>query len=486
MAVATHRFEALDGLRGLFAVLVAFYHFKVVWSLHGSALVNAGFLAVDFFFVLSGFVISHATAGKLNGPREAGIFALRRFGRLWPLHAAVLAAMVALMLLKLLLVHGGTATNNIPFAPHGETPLLGIPANLALVQSLNLFKVDTWNGPSWSISCEFYTYLLFALVMLSFGRRAVWLAPLLVAASAVFLFGTASTMDISYDDGLIRCVYGFFTGHLVYRLWQARPLRGLPHATAAELACAALMVAYPLLSYDNRASLLAPLVFALPLWVFAHQGGLLSRGLQSRALQTLGALSYAIYMVHYPLFVFASQAVTVAEKLTHRSFHVLESLPGRAEPHRIIFAGNMALMDAAVLALLAATIGLAALAVRFVEAPGRAAFNRLAGKLAPSPQPLMVMASLPPNRAESARILKKGGTPMALFGPDPDQAAKRAAEEAEQKKRELEDAEREKASAKEALQKEIDSQARELERLRTEIVALEYEITNKKNLLSTL
>src|SRR4051812_44349777 len=95
------RYVALDGCRGVFALLVALLHFSAAGHLYDLPIVRSSYLAVDFFFVLSGLVIAHASLGRLSGARDGLVFVVRRFGRLWPLHAAMLVCFLGFELLKL-------------------------------------------------------------------------------------------------------------------------------------------------------------------------------------------------------------------------------------------------------------------------------------------------------------------------------------------------------------------------------------------------
>src|SRR5690348_13363894 len=94
-AGASERFRALDAWRGICALLVAAFHFPSPGAIHTSQVVQHAYRFVDFFFVLSGFVIAHAYRRSLeNG--ELLPFMVRRIGRLWPLHAATLAALIVI------------------------------------------------------------------------------------------------------------------------------------------------------------------------------------------------------------------------------------------------------------------------------------------------------------------------------------------------------------------------------------------------------
>jgi len=130
------RFQALDSWRGVAALMVVIYHAPLLWSFYDAGFVRHSWLFVDFFFVLSGFVIAHAYASKLRDMTDVGHFMLRRFGRVWPLHAAMLLALVLIQCLVLAIsLRMGAITESVPpFA--GPWSPASIPANLLLMQSL--------------------------------------------------------------------------------------------------------------------------------------------------------------------------------------------------------------------------------------------------------------------------------------------------------------------------------------------------------------
>src|SRR5215469_11877968 len=111
-----HRFAALDGWRGICALLVALHHLSANGHFYAWPLVRNAWLFVDFFFVLSGFVIAYAYGGRLSDAHAIKDFALRRLFRLWPLHVAVLMALIGLELYRLASTGGGFTGERTPFA----------------------------------------------------------------------------------------------------------------------------------------------------------------------------------------------------------------------------------------------------------------------------------------------------------------------------------------------------------------------------------
>src|SRR5215469_3779684 len=217
------RFQALDGWRGLAALLVALYHSPFYGHLYAVPLVRHAYLFVDLFFVLSGFVISHAYADRLAVGKAVAVFLIRRFGRLWPLHAAVLAAFVGIEAFKYFSARHGLALNHAPFT--GNHGIDAIFANIGLVHSLGIYDHLTWNGPSWSISVEFWTYAAFAVVIALWPGRSLSIAAAIVVGAPIAILALSRNTpiaDVTYDFGMLRCLFGFFLGHLAHRLFCAR------------------------------------------------------------------------------------------------------------------------------------------------------------------------------------------------------------------------------------------------------------------------
>ena len=164
------RFEALDSWRGLCALLVVVFHLNqdIHWSLLDAQFVHRFDRFVDFFFVLSGFVIASSYERRLGQGYGIVAFALRRFGRIYPLHLVTLAAMLAFALLRRPLVEG-RFDQSLVFNG-GIFDASAIFTNLTMLHGVGFENHLTWNYPSWSISAEFYTYLLFAGVLEELDR----------------------------------------------------------------------------------------------------------------------------------------------------------------------------------------------------------------------------------------------------------------------------------------------------------------------------
>jgi len=350
------RFGVLDGWRGICAMLVALHHFSANGAIAALPLIRNAWLFVDFFFVLSGFVITHAYSRKLQSGREVGAFTLRRFARLWPLHVAVLGAFVALELVRYAMTGQGFT---------GERAPLALLANLFLIQSLGLYNMLTWNTPSWSISTEFYTYLVFAAACMLTAKQSlrVILQSLLAAAGvAVLILFSRYGMRETFGWGFFRCLFGFFAGSLTYEIWR-RGWFARCAGSIAEIAVVATALAFLIFVPGHRAwEYFAVPVFALLVLVFAHESGLFSQVLRLRVISALGRWSYSIYMIHMLVLALIFSALDSA------GTGWTVKLPDGAEE---IVLGTRFGADALTLVYLAIVIALAAFTWRFIEVPGQ-------------------------------------------------------------------------------------------------------------------
>lgn len=354
MTASSNRFDVLDALRGVCALLVVFFHLPVASHLQALPLTQHGYLFVDFFFVLSGFVIAHAYGGRIASLGEAGRFLVRRIGRVWPLHAVILAAFVLIELCRLWFDFDAAT----PFA-RDRAPE-AILTNLLLIQAFNIHETLTWNGPAWSISVEMGCYVLFALMMLLAPRRFVPLAALLAVGGAlIVLTQSDSFMNTTHDYAFPRAVWGFLLGCLVHRAWRAAPEGASRVARALEpwvLIAACVWVSWA----RGPWTVPAPLVFAVCVWVFAFEAGPVSRLLSARPLLALGRWSYSIYMTHMLVIVLTMIA---ARKLD-------------LAPERRVDFGSVWLNDLFALAVIGVIVALSSATYRWIETPGRDAVSR--------------------------------------------------------------------------------------------------------------
>jgi peptidoglycan/LPS O-acetylase OafA/YrhL len=378
------RFAALDSCRGICALLVASFHFTTVSHVFFLRFTQNSWIFVDFFFALSGFVISHSYQDRLRDRAELASFALRRFGRVWPLHALMLVPVLLLELAKLYLMGHGYTAERAPFVGVNSLPLL--VSNIALLQCIPPFGPPGWNGPSWSISVEYWTYIGFALLVLALSSRAGLdrrrsLLPFLlvmVAASAALIFWPG-TMSAIYPFGIARCLCSFAAGHLACRWWKHAQVGGPAAASAVELGLVVAVIGFVSMGAETPLQFAAPLLFGGAIAVFAGERGLVSRLLRTRPFLFLGELSFSIYMTHENLRELFRRAVAIWEQHSGQRLSVMRPLDG--EMHNITDIGGAWGGDLLLIAFLGIVVLVSVVTLRLVERPGQALFRRLATRM---------------------------------------------------------------------------------------------------------
>ena len=247
---------------------------------------------VELFFVLSGFVIFSTYGARIATFRDVVRFQFLRFGRLYPVHLTFLLLFVGFEFLKLLFIKNPVSP---PFADGIAGPREFLE-NLTLIQALGFsLKPDSFNGPSWSISTEFYTYLIFAFIALLFAKRQALVHGILVVVLATALVIAPS--GLAGFSRLIACIAGFSSGCLVAMFVTAvQERRIVLHGAVGLVPILALAV---FVSGELRGSgvdLLATFLLSglLIITLVCGADGLLKRILRSRPLAILGEHSYSL------------------------------------------------------------------------------------------------------------------------------------------------------------------------------------------------
>lgn len=309
---------ALTTLRFFAAIWVVAFHY-VLWlpepSLLAVPILGNGLLGVDFFFILSGFILAHAHAGQIAaGGVPARPFLVRRLAKIYPMHLATLLFYLSLVLAV------RAAHLHLPNPDRYRADQFAL--NLLLVHGWQVRDAGGWNTPSWSVSAEWSAYLLFPLLapllLVRWARvRAELLAAgaaaalLVVQALSPVLLGDAF-FDLHANFGYVRILPEFVLGLALYRLGTERAPAALgtrwalPALAAAVVALAAAGAPRPLIVLAIAATILA----AAEATRRGH-----ARWLEARPLTYLGEVSYSIYMVHMPVATVLLQGIRL--KLGH-------------------------------------------------------------------------------------------------------------------------------------------------------------------------
>ena len=318
-------YEVLDGLRGVAAAMVVAFHLFETYSGgdHTRQIINHGYLAVDFFFVLSGFVIGYAYDDRWGKEMSIWTFLKRRLVRLHPL-------LILGTLLGAALFYFGASTAFPNIAGTSAWRLLLVTAIcLTAIPVGKGMDIRGWcetnplNGPVWSLQWEYLANILYATVIRRFGTK---LLSAFVAACGVLtillcfnidVFGVLAARNdaaftviggwaLSSDQllvGATRLLYPFFAGLLLSRLgWIIRVKRG-GFAVVSAIVVAALSVPYfapAAHPWVNGLYEAAAILLVFPLVVSLGAGCKLSGETESRVCRFLGDISYPLYITHFP------------------------------------------------------------------------------------------------------------------------------------------------------------------------------------------
>jgi peptidoglycan/LPS O-acetylase OafA/YrhL len=350
---------SLTPLRGLAALWVVIFHFcwyfPAVHPERYTGAVYKGYLAVDMFFVLSGFVITHVYkegfARRVTGRRYRD-FLKARVARIYPLHITVLLLFVATATAERAASYALRGSFE-PIPLLGERSLGGFLANIVMLQGLWARELS-WNDPSWSISLEFLAYLLFPLffpVLWRAGPAAkTGLGGLLLVALGWLAYRTGGYFNQwNGTYAILRCLPEFLAGMLLYSAYQSGIFASVLATDAALAAVVLLLAALLHLGVPDLA--IIPL-FPLLILAAVRNTGRFAPLLNSPPLMWLGDISYSLYLLHwFVLFV----TTEIARRLPGLDFAKLPLAPSLA----------------LIAALIAVSLVLATLSFRFIEVTGR-------------------------------------------------------------------------------------------------------------------
>ncbi len=348
-------FEILDGLRGIAAVAVVIFHFmEMVEMDYAKSFIGHGYLAVDFFFCLSGFVVAYAYDQRIALMGKAAFFR-NRFIRLHPM--IVMGAVLGLIgfFCDPYHLHGNDVRNySLPLVFLSTLFLLPYP-----VMNDKLFNLFGLNAPAWSLFWEYMANIVYALVLWRLSRRWLWTLTILAAAALFYTAWNRTALFGGWDgktfwDGGARLSFSFLAGMLVYRSgWRIPNRLGF---AGVGLLCALIF----LIPFNSSWTwLVDPLVavFYHPFLICLGVGSTLPAW-QKKICRFSGDISYPLYMIHYwVIWIFADYMIT--------------RKPATPEVVAVITAGTLLL------------IGLAWLILKWYDEPVRNWLrNRSAARLA--------------------------------------------------------------------------------------------------------
>ena len=326
-------YPILDGLRGVAAILVVAFHiFEAHATSHLDQIINHGYLAVDFFFLLSGFVIGYAYDDRW-GKLTIGGFFKRRLVRLQPM--VVMGMIIGALCFYFQDSAMWPAIHTVPVWKMFLIMLIGftlipVPMSMDIRGWQEMHPLD---GPGWSLFFEYIANILYGLFIRKFSKTALSILVILAGAALIQYAVTSRTGDViggwSIDTlqlriGFTRMMYPFFAGLLLSRTVKLTRIKN------SFLWCSLLLVVVlstPRIGghdhlwmnglYDSLT-----IILAFPVIVYMGASGQVTGRFASRVCKFFGDISYPIYITHYPLIYIYTGWVS-----DHRGVGVLQALP---------------------------------------------------------------------------------------------------------------------------------------------------------------
>ena len=302
---------ALAGARAIPPLLIVLYHFSEGHHYSGVRLLDLvatrGYLWVEFFFALSGFILTHVYGSRVRELwTRKGYFGFlkSRLLRLYPLHLFLLLLIILLVIGTRTAAHFGGYLSIYDRVYHPMIDAKGFVLSLLLVQGWNTLNYLTWNGVAWFVSVEFALCLLFPLFMKAQDGGA-WRGTALIAAGIggmmALLANSQHGLDLTYHNGILRGLADFTIGVGMAVLFRnARALAALPawiHGLAQAAMLVLLAYVFTQIGWSHTGhDLYIALTLQAFIFVLAFDKGWLADILKLRGPQTLGDWSYAIYL----------------------------------------------------------------------------------------------------------------------------------------------------------------------------------------------
>lgn len=305
-------YPILDGLRGVAAIMVVIFHlFEASATSHFNQIINHGYLAVDFFYLLSGYVIGYSYDDRW-GKMSLGGFFKRRLIRLHPMVIMGMIVGAALFYLSASGLFPGISAvpvwRMLLIMVIGFT-LIPVPVSMDI---RGWQEMHPLNGPGWSLFFEYVANILYALIVRRFSKILLAILVVIAGGALIHLAVTSPQGDIvggwslepnQFRIGLTRMMYPFFAGLLLSRI--AKP-GNIKNAFGWCSLLVILILSFPRVGgpsslwanglYD---SLSVIILFPVVVWMGAS--GVVKGQWATKASRFLGDISYPIYITHYPL-----------------------------------------------------------------------------------------------------------------------------------------------------------------------------------------
>ncbi|ANQ48047.1 acyltransferase [Flammeovirga sp. MY04] len=309
----TNYLTSLTPLRGIAALWVIIFHIDVstyyrdlgsLFDRSSTGIFSKGYLWVDFFFLLSGFIIYHVYGQEFKEgfsfPKMKR-FLWTRFSRLYPLHLfTLMVTIIGALIFGQLYPQLIDGSWELYFSPKALLP------EFTMMNAMNFYHFLSWNMPSWSIGAEFWTYFIAIFILGALGKQTKvgWIISSVLSFSLLVMlvhFHPNHNLDITWDFGWLRCLFQFILGVNIYQLFDKKIGASF---LSKDIIFIVLMMSIGIGFHFMWNDLIFVPLFALLLLATAYNNNKVSSFLESPSLKFLGDISYSLYLMHGLVFFF--------------------------------------------------------------------------------------------------------------------------------------------------------------------------------------
>ena len=306
----------LTSLRGIAAILVAVLHFHFflgpVLPYNNAGIIDKFYLMVDLFFILSGFIMCYVYESNFNkgvGKTKYKQFLTARLARIYPLHIITLCAEILIFLVLLSI----GKFDILPAHMQHLYRLDAIPVQLTFLQTVGIFNFDTFNAPAWSLSAEWWAYVLFPFLFILFKKinyknwfigffivLCGWLGiELILSAMEPFMNHSPDpekqTLDVNWHYGTLRGIVGFTAGMVIWQLFTRNKFKKLIGNGWTLFAFVSLSVISMYIKFYDTFTVI---LFAFIILSSAYGSKNINKFFSFKILRKLGEWSFSIYIWH--------------------------------------------------------------------------------------------------------------------------------------------------------------------------------------------
>ena len=321
MTQLENRNKSLDALRGIFACLVVIMHIDIITFFKKISIIQHAYVFVDFFFVLSAFVLYNS---YIKNNFTIKYLIIKRIKRLIPLHYFMLILFFLFELFKKYYIENRLHLETHSFS--NETSIYSFFCSVFLFDSFGFFENNIWNAPAWSISAELYSYILF-IILANFNKLIRNILYILLGFFLLIFSIKKGTTDYGQKFGIIRCLWSYY---IVIFFLQNNIYKYLINKYLYILSIIIVIIYFLFSLQLKNYEFFLPIIFTIIIFNIYYSKKII---LNNKFTNLIGELSYSIYLSQAFIIIIIDDLLVLLSRKFSNLFYI--------ENHLIYFSNNI-------------------------------------------------------------------------------------------------------------------------------------------------